>query len=515
MDTDYLILGSGLSALTFGALMAKAGRRVVILEAHEYPGGYGHTFVEKSQKYEYHFNAQFHYVWDCGEGDPVNLILKKLGLDKEVTFLKYDEDGFDHMRVPGYALNIPSDFDLLLERLAVLFPRDMKQIKQFIALVRRVSLGVSRLRRPARMSYVKHAVNYISCVELLKYYNTSLQQVFDSFNVPKPAQTLLANQWLDFLLPPKKLSFYAFCVLFDGYVRGAYYPKHHFEHVINSLVKVINEHGGQIIYNTTVTDFIKEKNKIIGINSRDTNQPDLLKSYHGKNIISNMDPKFTAELIGMENFSTRVRKQLEYDYSYSNFIVYGAVKDIDLREFGFGSCNLFHSESLDLNSTIDAMHDKRDYSQIAFGMATPSIATDDKTGCPEGQQLFAMLTIANYQLFEYLKLRDTSVYNKAKSEIFNRMLDIVERDYVPNFREHISFKMLGSPTTNRSYCWSPEGNSYGMNLTPENMGLGKLGFNTSIKNLYFCNASSGSPGFAKSFNNGAMLYEDLTGDPVF
>jgi choline dehydrogenase-like flavoprotein len=33
MQPDYLIIGSGLSALVFGALMAKAGKTVHILEA--------------------------------------------------------------------------------------------------------------------------------------------------------------------------------------------------------------------------------------------------------------------------------------------------------------------------------------------------------------------------------------------------------------------------------------------------------------------------------------------------
>ena len=44
MKYDYVIVGSGLAGLTFGALMAKFGRHVLLLEAHEFPGGYGHTF---------------------------------------------------------------------------------------------------------------------------------------------------------------------------------------------------------------------------------------------------------------------------------------------------------------------------------------------------------------------------------------------------------------------------------------------------------------------------------------
>ncbi len=118
MKPDYLIVGSGLSALVFGALMAN-GKTVQILEAHEHPGGFGHTFTMAKK---YTFNAQFHYVWDCGEGQTVNRVLKKLGLDREVTFERYHPDGFDHMRMPGYALDIPSEPEELIQRLSTLFP---------------------------------------------------------------------------------------------------------------------------------------------------------------------------------------------------------------------------------------------------------------------------------------------------------------------------------------------------------------------------------------------------------
>jgi phytoene dehydrogenase-like protein len=77
MKPDYLILGSGLAGLSFAALMAQAGKKVRVLEAHEIPGGYGHTFEEGGR---YKFNAQLHYVWNCGTGRNVHNFLKKLNL---------------------------------------------------------------------------------------------------------------------------------------------------------------------------------------------------------------------------------------------------------------------------------------------------------------------------------------------------------------------------------------------------------------------------------------------------
>src|SRR5512139_2081438 len=99
MEPDYLIVGSGLASLSFAALMAGAGRSVHILEAHDRVGGYGHTFDEGGR---YRWNAQLHYVWNCGEGRTVARFLDKLGLRDEVTFEQYDPNGYDHMRMPGY-----------------------------------------------------------------------------------------------------------------------------------------------------------------------------------------------------------------------------------------------------------------------------------------------------------------------------------------------------------------------------------------------------------------------------
>jgi all-trans-retinol 13,14-reductase len=46
------------------------------------------------------------------------------------------------------------------------------------------------------------------------------------------------------------------------------------------------------------------------------------------------------------------------------------------------------------------------------------------------------------------------------------------------------------------------------------MGIGRLNHETSLENFYFCNASSGYPGFAPTFWTGALLYQRLSGDKI-
>jgi all-trans-retinol 13,14-reductase len=505
---NYLIVGSGLSALVFGALMAKSGRSVQILEAHEYPGGFGHTFTMAKQ---YHFNAQLHYVWDCGENHTVNRVLKKLGIDQAVTFERYDPNGFDHMRIPGYALDIPSDAEQLIQRLTTLFPAHQSHIQGFVHEIQKVSQGLKCLSPPLRpLLILKHLPAVLAA---LRHYRSTVQDVFNQFALPQAAQTLLALQWPDFLLPPDQLSFYAWVILFTGYQEGAFYPTQHFEHVINSLVNIIQEHGGEVVTDTEVTEFLVEGKTVKGVKAI-AHKNHQTREFHGDTVICNIDPKKAAKMIGIDKFSRSVQRRLDYEYSPSNFMAYCVVKDLDLRQYGFGAWNTFHSEEPDLNQAFARMYEQHDFSHPSFAITTPTLLTPEQRDCPEDCQIIEFLTVANYEYFNQLKNRDRKAYNHKKEEILETILDVVEQHYIPRIREHLVFKITGSPTTNERFCWCPQGNSYGSSLTPKNMGLGRLNHHTSLKQFYFCNASSGYPGFAPTFWTGAMLYQRLSGDAI-
>jgi all-trans-retinol 13,14-reductase len=508
MRANYLIVGSGLSALVFGALMAKSGRSVQVLEAHEHSGGFGHTFTMAQQ---YHFNAQLHYVWDCGEGQTVNQILKKLGLAQAVTFERYDPNGFDHMRMPGYALDIPADAEQLIQRLTELFPEHALPIQKFVHEIQTVSQGLKCLSPPIRPGLIFK--NLPAVLATLRYYPSTLQDVFDRFSLPPAAQTLLALQWPDFLLPPNQLSFYAWVILFTGYQTGAFYPTQHFEQVVNALVSVIEEHEGEVLTDMEVTDFLVDGKTVMGVMAMDRNTHET-REFFGETIICNIDPKRAAKMIGLEKFSSAVQRRLDYDYSASNYVAYCVVKDLDLRDYGFGPWNTFHSEDMDLNQAFKRMYEQHDFSHPSFAITTPTLLTQASRDCPEDCQIIEFLTVANYDYFNQLHNRDRKAYRRKKEEILEAILDVVETHYVPNIREHLVFKITGSPTTNERFCWCPQGNSYGSSLTPQNMGLGRLNYETSLRHFYFCNASSGYPGFAPTFWTGARLYQQLSGDSL-
>ncbi len=512
MQPDYVVVGSGLAGLSFGALMARAGKRVRVLEAHYLPGGYGHTF----EAGEYRFNAQLHYVWNCGEGETVHRFLTKVGLVDDVTFEEYDRDGFDHMRMPGYALDIPGDLDELAARLGRLFPRHADACARFVDEVRRTAEELDALPQPLRVRTLLPRAHRFR--RLARYRRATLQQVFDRFGLPLEAQTLLALQWPDFLLPPERLSFFAWVMLFTGYVRGAYYPTRHFEHVVDSLVRVIEKNGGEVLTGHKVIEFLVAGDRVRGVVAEaidERGRPTGAVDEHlGTDVVCNMDPRRAAEMIGLEHFARPVRRRLDYDYSASNFMAYCAVDGIDLREHGFGRWNLFHTDHPDLNRVFHDMLRRGDYSRPSFAVTTPGLLTDVKGDCPEGQQILEFLTVADHARFRDLNLSDPRAYRAKKREIFDAILDVMERDYVPGLRDHLVFSMTGSPTTNERYCWSPAGHSYGSDMTPEQIGPGRLDHRTSLSHFHFCSASAGYAGFSGAIWTGCRLYEELSGDAL-
>lgn len=510
---DYLVLGSGLSSLTFSSLMAKSGRSVRILEAHEYFGGYGHTFKFG----DYSFNAQLHYVTSCGKGDAVDLLLHQLELEHAVAFHTLNPEGYDRVYCHDKMLKIPFGLDKLRANMMEIVPNAKTGIEKFIDILIDFQQAADYFPR-----HMKHLYQVLPALpkyfRLFKYRNATLQQVFDACDLPKILQTLVSGQLHDYLLPPKELSFLIWAALFTGYSKGAYYPTKHFEHYINCLVQSIQKNGGELIPNERVVEFIMDGRTVKGVRTQKVDPKTGIPSgpltpYYGKTIVCNFDPKKAAQMIGIEKFSSKVQRALEYDYSYSSFVLYGIVQGINLADYGFGDWNLWHCQP-DHNEAYHRMYSHQDYSKPYFGFNCRSLHTPDSSHCVrEGCQMFEMITVANYDYWKTLKMRDHKAYNLKKKEVLDHLLDVVEQFYVPNIREHLIFKMTGSPTTNERYVNTPHGGAYGVNLTPKNFQFSrKLTANTSLNNFYFCSAASGVAGFGGTTITGIQLYEKLTGD---
>jgi len=501
---DYVIIGTGMAALTVGALLAHAGYRICMLEAHDKPGGYAHTFFMN----DFHFCAQVHYIWGCAPGQPIYEFLKHIGLEEEIKFVPYDPNGYDHMVMPdGKRIKVPYGFDNVINNIEAAYPGQRQSLTNFFSVLDKLSAGISALPT-THTKWWKTLSDAFKFAPLIKYKNKTLQNVYDECQVSKEAQAILNANTGDLMCPPEKLSILAFHGLFKGYNSGAYYPEKHYKFFIEHLAKFISEQKGcHIFYETEVTKIIKKNSLIAHLETKDG------KIFNASNYICNMDPQKASYMIGRNEFPKLDLPLLSYEYSPSSIIVYLGIKDIDLRDYGFGNHNIWHLEQWDINQAWkDISVNCYDKPWVFF--STPTLHTSHPGVAPEGCQILEVGTSANYDFFKKLYDQNPCEYRKQKRILANRLIQIATK-YIPDLEKHIALKVVGTPVTNEAYCYAPYGTCYGSNMTPQNMGLNRLKMKTPWKNFYWCNSSSGFAGIYGTTITGIDLYGQLTGDHFY
>ncbi len=506
---DYVVIGSGMAGLTVGSLLARAGHSVCLLEAHDHPGGCAHSFPVG----RYTFCAAVHYIFFCGEGEPVHNFLKKIGLHETVTFTRLDPEGYDRFSCPSRELSfrIPNGLDKWADRLIDRFPPYHAGLRRFFRIIGDLVREMREM--PFVLSWTNALRIPVRFRTILTYRSWTLQRLFDRLDLSPEIQAILATQVGDLGLPPERVSLVIYAGLLSSYGSGAYHPTKHFAHFIESVAAVIeNSPGCALEYGAEVCGFELEGQQVRAVRTRDG------RRFRGRNFISNMDPRTCVGLIGPARFPRRFQKKVNYEYSVSSYTLYLGVKGLDLRDFGFGAWNVWHYPHLNLNRAYEAQSVEGDLSDPWLFLSTPTLYNPSEHPesriCPEGEQILEAVTVCAYEPFRALRTSDRAGYRRRKKLVAERILDVLETHYVPGLRRHLVKKVAGTPATNERYLRAPRGNIYGSALTPANISFGRLKFLTPLPNLYFTGASAEFPSIGATVIGGSRLYTHLTGDPV-
>ena len=157
---------------------------------------------------------------------------------------------------------------------------------------------------------------------------------------------------------------------------------------------------------------------------------------------------------------------------------------------------------------------KSDFSKPWFFISTPTLHNKEPGIAPEDHEIMEVASYCEFEPFEEAKQRSYKQYEAMKNTIADRLLELVEKRYIPNLQKYIDVKVVGTPTTNEDWAWAPKGNAYGATMTPEQLNA-RVSMKTQLNNFYFCNASAGYAGMNGTTGNGIALYELVTGERFF
>ena len=502
---DYLILGAGLGGLSAAACLTRQGYRVAVLEQHYLPGGCCHTFDYG----DYSFCADVHYIYQCGKGQAVNQFLNYI--DRDVPFNSLDPDCIDRVITPEVDFRIPLNWEKFRDRLLKTFPDEAHGINCYCDEIKQLHQEIHQLTSEVRW----FDLEWSDWLSLPKYWhlftrrNWTLQNLYDRAGLSPKLQALLAGQSGDYGLPPAEIALITHTSLVWDYSEGAYYPQHHFKHLVDTVVSAITEGGGIVKYSTPVEHIEIEDSKVTSVKAGG-------EIYQANRAyISDLDPKLTIKL--MHNSLALSRQEYhrltDYQYSASAFNIYlGLDSSFEPQRYGLGNWNIWYYPNGNLNEAYQQQLDGNLERPWVF-LSCPTLKSREPGMAPKGNHILEIATVCPYEPFQHLHENAPKAYKAKKREVYQQVMVSV-RDLIPDIDKYARMKIYGTPTTSEYYLGQPQGNMYGAKLIPKQIGLNRLGYRTELPNLFLVGASAGYPSVPGVISNGMDVVELITGKSI-
>jgi prolycopene isomerase len=461
-EYDAIVIGAGVGGLTAGALLARAGRSVLLVERHDRVGGYAHSF----RRGPYVFDSAVHLVGGCEPvafegGGIIHQLLSELGVRDRCHFERIDPC---YAAVyPGLTLTAPGDLEEFERLYADEFPSERKGLREFLQECLNIRQETQRaaelggpyqvMRRPERFP------------ALLRYRRATLGEALDAGIDSPRLKAALATLWPYLGLPPSRVSFLYFATMLMSYLADrAYYCRGSFQRFADALALALERSGGELLLRSSVRRIRVEGGRVLGVVLENGQRID------APVVVSNADASQTVlELVGEAAFSRRFVTSLRrMKPSLSAFVAYLAV-DIPLSERDLAHETFFYS-------SWDHDHAWRTSCEAAptwFSMTVPTLA--DPGLAPEGEHQLILTTLVPYAT--------PSGWRADKARMTERIVDMAER-HVAGLRDRIRLLETATPRTMERYTRNTAGAIYGWELSPSQVGPGRLSHSLPVEGLH-------------------------------
>jgi len=495
-----IIIGSGMSGLTAGAYLAKAGHAVTVLEQFPTPGGVTATVTQDG------------FGWDIGPlllegfapGDKGRVILEELGVSEQVPALRADRG----LSMPEFALWKPQAYEgpyWRRERLKKLFPDEAAALDRYYRFYERMislmSLGrKSETARGLAAVWLKLRM-LLAFQSVKKYVNWNGGQLMDHYFKSPVLKTFFLGIVADFVTAPSEFPALGVPSIhletaFDQRIptypgtqsaQTAYtYILGGCQTLVNAVMGVITAHGGQVRTGTPVRRIVIEENRATGVELADgrIESADLVLASGG------MKEVF-FDLVGREKLPPELAAQIEANRLMESVLMVQLGIDFDPSPYQPAAL-CYYYKTQDLEGAVRRLR-TGDYheGQDGFLIYVPSLHSP--TLAPQGKFAVTIYTVAPDTLAE-------GAWSGRREDLADKLVAAAEA-HIPGLRQHTLTRLVLTPEDYRRRTGQKHHSFGGV---PPVIGNKPPAHKTPIEGLWFIGAQSESTGGILNVMTGAQ-----------
>ncbi|HQR45906.1 MAG TPA: NAD(P)/FAD-dependent oxidoreductase [Thermoanaerobaculia bacterium] len=476
---DAIVIGSGIGGLTTAVLLGSLhGKRVLVLERHDRPGGFTHVF---SRRGGFRWDVGVHYVGEIGERGLSRDVLE-VATGGEVRW-KAMPEGYDRLFFPGFEFTIRSGWRRFRDDLVAAFPREVKAIHRYFADVRRAASYVTVLgmRGTAPPAVVKLADAWRARARRLALATTGAW--LEANVTDERLKAVLGARWGDYGLPPGQSAFLAHAVIARHYFEGGWYPAGSAASIGEAARRRIEAAGGAVRLRTPVERILVDgAGRAAGVRlatGEEIPAPVVVSDAGARNTYLRLLP---------EEVSLPFRAELESTPAgMAHLSLYlGLARSPE--PLGIRGENLWIHDGLDQ----DALWARQ--SALLAGEAPQVYVSFPSLKDPEATahtaEVIAAVDGAAFSRWAGTRWRRRGPeYDALKEKLAETLLDAVERR-VPGFRDLVVYRELSTPLSTEHFTGHPGGEIYGIPATPERFTKGYLQVRTPVPGLFLTGADA-------------------------
>ena len=435
MTYDFIIIGGGLGGLSAGAKLAKEGKKVLLLEQHDRPGGCATTFKRK----EFTMEVGLHEMEGLYPRDNKMKMFEDLGLLDRVNFLA-----------------LPEFYRFINGRQDVVIPH---QVEEARVVLKKAFPGEGE----GIDAYFWHLANAKRVMVMNRSQpEKSIGQFLDEIITNDDLKLVLLGNLGYYHDDPYTLSWYYYLSAQNSNYGGrSNYIQGGSQKLSDALVDIITENGGEVKLRQLVTQIDYAGKKPVGVTYTSTRDNDtVLHSDKAADIIVNSALPSLADGLLSRADGKKLAAQLPGQKIGASLLTvyYGfnkSLKDVGNQHYA----TFVFDPSIKTQADI-LPNNKSDFSTRSFTLVDYSQV--NSMLAPPGKSVGAVCAIDYASDWESLTREE---YLRMKADVADIITDRCEA-FIPGFRDAVEYVEVATSLSVKRFTLNPEGAVYGFAQLP-------------------------------------------------